>query len=99
TRSKRDWSSDVCSSDLEIKKTQAECIGVDHLKIYDDSFRFPDGNAVPQGTPEEIMDAGRRMYTEMSPETADFIKMMFERELFDRSEERRVGNAWLWWAS
>ena len=25
----------------EIKKTQAECIGVDHLKIYDDSFRFP----------------------------------------------------------
>mgnify|MGYP000270190792 FL=1 len=67
----------------EIKKTQAECIGVDHLKIYDDSFRFPDGNAVPQGTPEEIMEAGRRMYTEMSPETADFIKMMFERELFD----------------
>ena len=67
----------------EIKKIQAECIGVDHLKIYDDSFRFPDGNAVPQGTPEEIMEAGRRMYTEMSPETADFIKMMFERELFD----------------
>lgn len=67
----------------EIKKTQAECIGVDHLKIYDDSFRFPDGNAVPQGTPEEIMEAGRRMYTEMSLETADFIKMMFERELFD----------------
>ena len=67
----------------EIKKTQAECIGVDHLKIYDDSFRFPDGNAVPHGTPEEIMEAGRRMYTEMSPETADFIKMMFERELFD----------------
>ena len=23
------------------------------------------------------------MYTEMSPETADFIKMMFDRELFD----------------
>lgn len=67
----------------EIKKTQAKCIGVDHLKIYDDSFRFPDGNAVPQGTPEEIMEAGYQMYTEMSSETADFIKMMFDKELFD----------------
>lgn len=67
----------------ENKKTQAECIGVDNLKIYDDSFRFLDGNPVPQGTYEEIMEAGRRMYTEMSPETADFINMMFERELFD----------------
>ena len=31
------------------------------------------------------------MYTEMSPETADFIKMMFDRELFDvvAKRERR----------
>ncbi len=67
----------------EIKKHQAECIGVEKLHIYDDSFRYPDGNAVPQGSYEEIMEAGRKMYTEMSPETADFIKMMFDRELFD----------------
>ena len=56
---------------------------MEDLKIYDDSFRFPDGNATPQGTYDEIMEAGRRMYTEMSPETADFIKMMFDKELFD----------------
>ena len=31
----------------EIKKHQAECIGVEKLHIYDDSFRYPDGNAVP----------------------------------------------------
>ena len=67
----------------EIKKNQAERIGVEELKVYDDSFQFPDGNATPQGTYEEIMEAGRRMYTEMSPETADFIKMMFDRDLFD----------------
>ncbi len=67
----------------EIKKNQAERIGVDELKVYDDSFQFPDGNATPQGTYEEIMEAGRSMYTEMSPETADFIKMMFDRDLFD----------------
>lgn len=56
----------------EIKKNQAERIGVEDLKIYDDSFRFPDGNATPQGTYDEIMEAGRRMYTEMSPETSRF---------------------------
>lgn len=67
----------------EIKKNQAERIGVGDLKIYDDSLQFPDGNAIPQGTYDEIMEAGRKMYTEMSPETADFIKMMFDRELFD----------------
>lgn len=29
------------------------------------------------------MEAGRRMYTEMSPETAEFIQMMFDHDLFD----------------
>ena len=32
----------------EIKKNQAERIGVEDLKIYDDSLQFPDGNAIPQ---------------------------------------------------
>lgn len=67
----------------KMKEGQAKRIGVEGLKIYDDTFQFPDGNAVPQGTSDEIMEAGRRMYTEMSPETAEFIKLMFDSELFD----------------
>ncbi len=38
----------------EIKDAQAKRIGVSKLKYYDDAFLYPDGNAVPQGTPEEL---------------------------------------------
>ncbi len=40
-------------------------------------------NSLPHGTPDELMEAGRKMYTEMSPETAEFIKLMFDHDLFD----------------
>lgn len=78
----KDWVPVVCS----IKEEQRKRIGgpvPGKMKFYDDTFLFPDGNAVPQGTPEEILEAGRTMYTEMSPETAEFIQMMFDMELFD----------------
>ena len=35
------------------------------------------------GTPEEILESGRKMYSEMSDETRDFFNMMMENELFD----------------
>ena len=44
---------------------------------------YTDGNAKPVGTPEEIMENGRRFYHELSGETAEFIDFMFERGLFD----------------
>ena len=67
----------------EIKKAQAKCIGIADMKFYDDNFFYPDGNATPQGTPEELLAAGEKMYTEMSPETAEFAKLLFGNELFD----------------
>ncbi len=68
---------------VKIKGNQAKRIDVPKPKIYDDLFAFPDGNAVPQGTPDELLAAGKKMYEEMSPETAAFIDQMFEMELFD----------------
>ncbi len=67
----------------EIKKAQAKRIGIADMKFYDDNFFYPDGNATPQGTPEELLAAGEKMYTEMSPETAEFAKLLFGNELFD----------------
>ena len=67
----------------KIKERQKERIGVADFKFYDNGFVFPDGNPTPKGTPEEILAAGRQMYTEMSPETAEFIDQMFEMDLFD----------------
>lgn len=67
----------------EVKEAQRKRIGVDHLCIYDDKFRFADGNARPEGTPEEILAAGKAMYQALSPETKEFIEFMFDGELFD----------------
>lgn len=67
----------------QVKEAQRKRIGVDRLCIYDDAYRFPDGNAAPEGTPDEILAAGKAMYQELSPETKAFIEDMFEGDLFD----------------
>ena len=67
----------------EVKEAQRKRIGVDRLYIYDDKFRFPDGNPAPEGTAEEILAAGRRMYEELSPETKEFIDFLYDNELLD----------------
>ena len=67
----------------EVKEAQRKRIGVDRLCIYDDKFRFSDGNAKPEGTAEEILAAGKAMYQNLSPETREFIEAMFDGEMFD----------------
>ncbi|MGN0424154.1 MAG: M3 family oligoendopeptidase [Acetatifactor sp.] len=58
-------------------------LGLDKLKVYDSAVYFAEGNAAPKGTPEEILEAGRVMYSELSPETGEFYNFMMENELFD----------------
>ncbi len=67
----------------KVKAVQENRIGVDKLKFYDDGFMFPDGNPDPKGTSDEILAAGKEMYHELSPETAEFIDFMYDNELFD----------------
>lgn len=62
---------------------QAKRIGVDSLKYYDEPFNFLSGNATPQGSPEWIVENGKKMYEELSPETAEFFQFMIDRELMD----------------
>ena len=67
----------------KVKEAQRRRIGVEKLAFYDEPISFADGNAVPEGTPDEILAAGKKMYQELSPETAEFIDFMFDNELFD----------------
>lgn len=67
----------------EIYENQAARIDLDKLKYYDINFKFKDGNAKPIGTPEEILEAGREMYHELSPETGEFIDLMIDGKLMD----------------
>lgn len=64
-------------------REQAERLGLERLEWYDEDLVFPDGNATPIGTPEELTEKARLMYEEMSPETGEFFNFMTEHELFD----------------
>ena len=74
---------DIVPITVELRKRQAKRIGVDELKFWDDSYNFKSGNPKPHGTLDELVDAALKMYTEMSPETGDFFKMMVDQQLFD----------------
>jgi len=67
----------------KVKEEQARRIGVEKLKFYDDPLLFPDGNAKPQGSAEDILAAGRKMYQELSAETKEFIDFLYDGELLD----------------
>ena len=62
---------------------QAERIGVDSLKFYDESLNFISGNATPQGSAEWIIENGSKMYDELSPETGEFFRFLTDRKLMD----------------
>ena len=58
-------------------------LGVEKLKFYDEDIFYADGNPTPKGTPEEMFEAGKKMYDELSEETKEFFGYMLENELFD----------------
>ena len=64
-------------------RRQAERLGLDGLKLYDEPVSFRTGNAAPKGDPDWIIAGADRMYREMSPETDEFFTFMRERELMD----------------
>ena len=74
---------DIVPVIADVKERQRQRLGVDALKLYDDAMDFPDGNAKPQGTADDILAAGRDMYRALSPETAEFIDFLYDNELFD----------------
>jgi M3 family oligoendopeptidase len=74
---------DVVPIVAELKKLQHARTGVADPKFYDDSFCFVEGNPQPEGTPDEILQAGKEMYHALSPDTAAFIDDLFASECFD----------------
>ncbi len=58
-------------------------LGLDHLYSYDGGLYFLNGNPTVTGTTEDSLEATRKMYTEMSPETAEFIAYLLDNGLYD----------------
>lgn len=66
-----------------LKKRQQERIGVNSLTYYDEPFNFETGNPAPKGSPEWIIENGKKMYNELSPETGEFFSFMVANNLMD----------------
>ncbi|AKL94775.1 oligoendopeptidase F [Clostridium aceticum] len=67
----------------KLKERQAKRLQLDTLKYYDESLEFLTGNAFPKGDPDWIIQQGKRMYRELSPQTDEFFTYMLEKELLD----------------
>lgn len=68
---------------LRIEKTRRKMLGLKKATFIDAPLYFRDGNPKPHGTPEEIFEAGEKMYDELSKETSEFFRFMLENELLD----------------
>ncbi|MBX2902924.1 MAG: M3 family oligoendopeptidase [Chitinophagales bacterium] len=66
-----------------LRERQAKRLGLDKFTVYDMGLMFNTGNPNPKGSPEWIIENGKRMYTELSPETKEFFDFMVNNELMD----------------
>lgn len=67
----------------KLRERQRARLNLDSLKYYDEKFCFNSGNAKPHGNPEFILNSGKEMYSELSPETKEFFDFMVENNLMD----------------
>lgn len=79
----------------KLGERQAKRISIDKLKYYDKGFKFKSGNATPKGSPQWILDNGKKMYTELSNETNEFFSFMVDNELMDlESKKGKAGGGY-----
>ena len=68
----------------QLYKAQAKRTGAEYpLTFADAALGFRDGNPMPQGNAEDILQTSKKLYHSLSGETGEFIDMMFENELMD----------------
>lgn len=68
----------------EIYQRQAKRLGKDYpLSFADAQLEFRSGNCKPVGSPQDILDMGMKFYSELSPETESFFRVMLDNELLD----------------
>jgi len=79
----------------QIVENQRKRLGYDKIYSYDLNYKFASGTPKPQGTPEWIIENGRKMYSELSPETKEFFTMMADNDLMDLvSKEGKEGGGY-----
>ena len=80
----------------QIYREQAKRLGKQYpMSFADNALQFRSGNPKPFGTPQDILEQGRKFYGELSPETKEFFNMMLDNELLDvLSTEGKAGGGY-----
>ena len=66
-----------------VREKQRRRLGVEKLQWYDEALLYPEGNADPIGSRDELVEKAGKMYREMSGETGEFFDFMRKYRLFD----------------
>ncbi len=70
----------LCS---KLRELQAQRLGVDKLRFYDEAILFKAGNPKPSGSPEGLIEAAASLYRALGRDTEEFFSYMRRYELFD----------------
>jgi M3 family oligoendopeptidase len=67
----------------KLYEAQAKRLGVERIMAWDEKRIFSDGNAVPAGDDDFMVEQAGKMYHDLSPETGEFIDFMIGHGLMD----------------
>ncbi|MFZ5353592.1 MAG: M3 family oligoendopeptidase [Bacillota bacterium] len=80
---------------IRLRERQRQRLGLNKLLYYDELFNFNTGNPVPKGKSEWIVENAKRMYSELSAETAEYIRFMIDNELLELLNKKgKAGGAY-----
>lgn len=67
----------------KLHEKRREILGLDKLSYIDEGIYFNEGNPTPIVNDQELLEAGRKMYNELSPETKEFYNFLLDNEMLD----------------
>lgn len=67
----------------EMKKKQQKRLGVDKMYYYDEAVFYTTGNPRPKDDLSTILKNSVKVYDELSPETGEFFRFMYDNEMLD----------------
>ncbi len=67
----------------KIVKANFKRIGISSPRLYDMSLSFKEGNPIPKGTTADKIEAAKKMYSELSPDTGYFFPYMVDHHVMD----------------
>ena len=75
----------------KLYRKQIQQLGIKKPQYFDYNLRFADGNPIPAGNKDYLVNAAKNMYEDLGKETGEFINFMIDNHLMDL--EARKGKA------